>query len=159
MYGLCENVLPPPAEALPAVPRRRSLHEAALAEASRYKWLESEKAGRDLGDSAIRDWVRNHWRPFVRQCWIDHLEGRVFWSELDRGDFGLFLGPALDVRLVDDLRQRIRRGAENLDILCWYVQQAATLDEMRALIELLERLDINGHRVEPQVACVRSRAG
>ncbi len=38
-------------------------------EIMKHKWIESEKAGIDLGDSAVLDWVRKHaceWR-----CWRD----------------------------------------------------------------------------------------
>ncbi len=31
----------------------------------RYKWTESEKAGRDLGDVALLDWARNHDAAFL----------------------------------------------------------------------------------------------
>ena len=41
-----------------------------LEEIHRHKWLDSEKAGRDLGfELALLDWVRNHrsdWRRAVR---------------------------------------------------------------------------------------------
>src|SRR5258708_20786964 len=60
-------------------------------EALRYKWIESEKAGRDLGEAAIRRWVQNHWWGYLRARWLEHLQGRRFWVELDRGDFGLLL--------------------------------------------------------------------
>ena len=34
--------------------RRLSLHQCGEEEAQRFKWIESEKAGRDLGETAIR---------------------------------------------------------------------------------------------------------
>ena len=38
----------------------------------KHKWLESEKAGRDIGfERAILDWARNH-----RSDWLDSLNGR-----------------------------------------------------------------------------------
>ena len=58
-------------------------------EALRYKWIESERAGHDLGESAIRRWVQCHWWGFLRARWLEHLQGKRFWVELDRGDFGL----------------------------------------------------------------------
>lgn len=33
----------------------------ALQEADRYKWIESQKAGKDLGEKAIYDWFKQHW--------------------------------------------------------------------------------------------------
>jgi len=43
---------------------RSSVYKEFLAEREeilRHKWIESEKAGRDIGfDNALQDWVRNH---------------------------------------------------------------------------------------------------
>jgi hypothetical protein len=33
-----------------------------------YKWLESEKANRDLGEEAIKDWIEKHAAEF-RERW------------------------------------------------------------------------------------------
>ena len=33
-----------------------------------YKWLESEKANRDLGEEAIKDWIAKHAAEF-RERW------------------------------------------------------------------------------------------
>jgi hypothetical protein len=48
---------------------RRARQEASMAlqrqEIQRHKWIESEKAQRDLGGAAVMDWIRNHaagWR-------------------------------------------------------------------------------------------------
>lgn len=49
--------------------KRSSLYQEFLAEREeilRHKWIESEKAGRDIGfERALLDWIRNHrdgWR-------------------------------------------------------------------------------------------------
>ena len=68
---------------------RASVYAAAEAEALRFRRIESEKAGRDLGEEAIHRWVRLHWYGYLRVCWLEHLHGTRFWVELDRGDFGL----------------------------------------------------------------------
>ena len=68
---------------------RMSLHECGEEEARRFKWIESEKAGCDLGEQAIRKWVKEHWCGYLRARWLEHLQGKQFWEELDRGDFGL----------------------------------------------------------------------
>src|SRR5262245_57565368 len=60
-------------------------------EAAIFKWIESEKAGRDLGEDAIRRWVKYHWCGFLRARWLEHLQGRRFWVELDNSTFGLLL--------------------------------------------------------------------
>ena len=59
---------------------RSSLYQEFLAEREeilRHKWLESEKAGRDIGfERALLDWIRNHrdgWRQSRReQCAHQH---------------------------------------------------------------------------------------
>ena len=33
-----------------------------------YKWLESEKANRDLGEEAVKDWIEKHAAEF-RERW------------------------------------------------------------------------------------------
>src|ERR1700689_2309110 len=58
-------------------------------EAQQFKWIESEKAGCDLGEAAIRRWVKEHWWGYLRARWLEHLQGKRFWVELARGDFGL----------------------------------------------------------------------
>lgn len=136
-------------DVIPAPPLRRSLHEAGMSEAQRHKWIESEKAGRDLGDWAMRSWFRHHWPRFVRQCWVEHLEGRVYWNELDHGDFGIIqAGQTGSSSLEREILRRIKVGGENLDILCWSHEHHLPCDQVWKVLELLERLDINAHRVE-----------
>ena len=54
--------------------QRSSLYQEFLAEREeilRHKWIESEKAGRDIGfERALLDWIRNHrdgWRASRRR--------------------------------------------------------------------------------------------
>ena len=45
--------------------RVKKAHLAQIEEIMKYKWLESEKAGRDLGKEAILDWIDKYaggWR-------------------------------------------------------------------------------------------------
>lgn len=114
-------------------------------EALRYKWIESEKAGHDLGEAAIRRWVQNHWWGYLRARWLEHLQGRRFWVELDRGDFGLLTRKFHDnALLLDRILDRLKSGQENLDILCWaHTWGIAT----EPVIEILEALDINSRRL------------
>jgi len=138
---------------------RRSLHEAGAAEALRYKWIESERAGHDLGEGTIHRWIHLHWANFVRDRWIEHLEGRVFWVELDRGDFGILGVASSGPSLLDEVVRRIRTGGENLDILCWSHEMRFSTDEVWRVVRILEELDINGHRVECEVLSLLSQAG
>lgn len=51
-----------------------------------HKWLESQKAQRDLGRSAIEDWLHRHWIKFVRERRREHLNGEQRWREFEDED-------------------------------------------------------------------------
>src|ERR1700730_6454986 len=92
---------------------RLSVHDCGAVEAERHKWIESEKAGRDLGEWAIRCWVREHWNGFLRDRWLEHLQGRTFWIELDHDDFGLLQRAFRDSMLIDSILEHLKEGQEN----------------------------------------------
>lgn len=51
--------------------RLRQEMTAQWSEIQKHKWIESERAGRDLGDHAVIDWIRKHaadWRRRRREC-------------------------------------------------------------------------------------------
>lgn len=123
----------------------KSLFEEADCEAHRHKWIESEKAGRDLGDSALRDWHQRYWRRFHRERWIQHLRGQVFWKELDNGDFNL-LSQFQNRRkgLSDDIVQMLLLGGENLSVIEW--ANAHGLEE-KDVLDVLQLLDVNAARL------------
>ena len=124
---------------------KASVYVEGEQEALRYKWIESEKAGCDLGEAAIRKWVKDHWWGYLRARWIEHLQGKTFWMELDRGDFGLlqrrFQEKAL---LLDRILDRLKAGQENLHIILWAQDFRIPLD---SVLEILEALDINSRRL------------
>src|SRR5262245_13329137 len=114
-------------------------------EALCYKWIESEKAGRDLGEVAIKRWVKEHWWGYLRARWVEHLQGKRFWVELDRGDFGLLQREFHDqTLLLDRILDRLKTGQENLDIILWALDWGIP---MKAVIMILETLDINSRRL------------
>lgn len=117
-------------------------------EAQRFKWIESERAGRDLGEAAIRRWIQCHWWGYLRERWLEHLHGKRFWIELDRGDFGLlqkgFLNQAL---LLDRILDRLKAGQENLDVILWALDWNIPIEPVE---EVLEALDINSRRLVAQ---------
>jgi len=114
-------------------------------EALSYMRIESEKAGCDLKDEALRRWVRLHWRDYLRARWLEHLRGTRFWIELDRGDFGLLQQLFLDHSLlVDRVLDRFEAGKENLDIVQWAIEWNIPI---APLLEILEALDLNGRRL------------
>ena len=124
---------------------KMSLHECGEEEARRFKWIESEKAGRDLGETAIRTWIGNHWNGFLRHRWLEHLQGKTFWIELDQGDFGLLTTAFQSSPLIDPIIEHFKHGRENLDIILWALDQRLPLNEVR---EILEALDVNSRRIE-----------
>jgi hypothetical protein len=124
---------------------RHSVHDHGEEEANRHKWIESEKAGRDLGESAIRCWVSRHWHGFLRARWLEHLQGRAFWIELDHDDFGLLQSEFRNPLLINEIVMRLIVGHENLDIVNWAIDNALPMDEVH---EILELLDINSRRIE-----------
>ena len=129
-----------------------SVYAEGEQEALRYKWIESEKAGHDLGEAAIRRWVKEHWWGYLRARWLEHLQGRRFWVELDRGDFGLLLREFHDnTLLLDRILDRLKTGQENLDIIRWAHSWNIPIEPV---LQILEALDINSrrlaHRFDPQ---------
>jgi len=136
--------------------RRYSVFVEGEVEALQFKWIESEKAGRDLGEWAIRCWVRDHWHGFLRHRWLEHLQGRTFWIELDHDDFGLLQREFQHSPLIDEVLWRLKSGWENLDVLCWAIDEHLDMDEV---LEMLEMLDINSRRLECQFSFRFSQAG
>jgi hypothetical protein len=125
--------------------QRLSVYADAEQEALRFKWIESEKAGRDLGDAAVRRWVQCHWWGYLRARWLEHLQGKRFWVELDRGDFGLLRRRFQDqALLLDRILDRLKAGQENLDVLVWAHDWGIPT---QPVLEILEALDINSRRL------------
>ena len=124
---------------------KSSVYVECEKEIQSFKWIESEKAGRDLGETAVRRWVKEHWWGYLRARWLEHLHGKCFWVELDRGDFGLLQRTfnENDV-LLDRILDRIKAGQENLDIIRWALDWNIPT---KPLIDILESLDINSRRL------------
>jgi hypothetical protein len=146
----------PPAPAVTRPNACQSVHDWGAVEAQRHKWIESEKAGRDLGEWAIRCWVREHWNGFLRERWLEHLHGRTFWIELDHNDFGLLQRSFQESSLIDEILRQLKAGKENLDIVNWALDCGEPMDEV---MEILEALDINSRRIEFLLASRLSHAG
>ncbi len=125
----------------------RSLYSAALEEALRHKWIESQKHGRDLGEAALKDWFRKHWLPFCRCKRLEHVEGMQRWSEFAEQEFGQVYQLLLDDDLLcDRVLDRMEHGYDNLEIINWALGWGL---EMEPVIALLELIDINRARLEP----------
>jgi hypothetical protein len=122
-----------------------SIYEDCQLEADRYKWIESEKAGKDLGELAVGQWVMHHWGGYLRARWLEHLQGRRFWIELDRGDFGLLTRSFQDKSLLlERILDRLKAGQENLHIILWAIDWNL---RMADVLEILTALDINSRRL------------
>jgi hypothetical protein len=110
-----------------------------------FKWIESERAGYDLGEVAVRRWVQQHWNGFLRARWLEHLQGKRFWVELDRGDFGLLKSCFQDCQLLlDRILDRLKSGQENLDVILWAQHWEMPMVQV---IDILQALDINSRRL------------
>ena len=124
---------------------KSSVYTESEQEALRYKWIESEKAGHGLGEDAIRLWVKRHWWGYLRARWLEHLQGKCFWVELDRGDFGLLQREFHDnTLLLDRILDRLKSGQENLDIILWAMNWGLPITPV---LQILEALDINSRRL------------
>jgi hypothetical protein len=132
------------------------VHRYGEEEADRFKWIESEKAGHDLGETAIRSWVREHWNGFLRARWLEHLQGRTFWIELDHNDFGLLQSEFRSSELLDKILRMLKDGLENLNVLNWAIDNDVP---MEPVLEILEMLDINSRRIECRFVARLSQAG
>jgi hypothetical protein len=117
---------------------QHSLFQEAMVEATRHKYLESEKAGHDLGLSAIVDWHERHWTIWLRHRWLEHLLGVACWEEFEPERFGrlaILFGAHRD--LLDPVADMVRAGAENLDIVWWAARHRRDLGTLtRMLVEL-----------------------
>ena len=130
---------------------RSSVFDDCEREVQKYKWIESEKAGCDQGEEAIRRWVKYHWSGFLRAKWLEHLQGRRFWVELDRGDYGLLLKEFTgNTLLLDRILDRIKAGQENLQILLWAHEWGIP---MEPVLDILQALDINSRRLAHKFDC------
>lgn len=132
-----------PSIAAPLV--KRSLYREVVEEENKHKWIESEKAGYDLGEKCVQKWVADHWNGYLRSKWVEHLQGKHFWIELDRGDFGLLQRRFSEHReLLDTILSELAGGKENLDVIAWALANNVPLEPV---FEILEALDINSRRL------------
>lgn len=125
-----------------------SVYDEALREAERHKWIESQKHGRDLGETAIREWYRKHWLLYCRYCCMEHLEGRRRWREFGDDQFGhLFSVLVAEDLLADRVLDRVYAGLENLGIINWAIDWGLPV---KRVVEILSHVDMNRSRLDPQ---------
>lgn len=124
-----------------------SLTAHALAAMERHKWLESEKAGRDLGDGAFTDWIERYWKGFTRAKLVEHFYGWRCWGAFDESDFGLLTRQSVEYhvsnRVLETVASMLAEGGENLDVINWALSVQQPLEP---ILWLLDRIDINAKR-------------
>ncbi len=124
----------------------KSVYKDCMEEEARHKWIESQKAGYDLGEGCIRQWVKEHWQGYLRARWVEHLQGKCFWVELDRGDFGLLQREFVEAKdLLDTILDQLKSGKENLHVLLWAITSGVACDPVH---DILKALDVNSRRLQ-----------
>jgi hypothetical protein len=130
--------------ALPTLPpgvRSESLKTDGWAEADKFKWYRSEEAGHDLGESAIREWVKRHWHVYLRAKWLEHIQGKTFWIELKRCEFGVLTNQFFDHQpLLNQIIDKLKVGQENLDVIRWAIAERQSLETVQ---DILTAVDVN----------------
>jgi hypothetical protein len=122
-----------------------SLRDDSRREIECHKWIASMHAGRDLGETAVRDWIRLHWSGYLRARWIEHLQGKTRWIELDSRDYGLLQKELQEhALLLDRIIDRLKEGQENLDIIQWALDWHLPMNDV---ISILSTVDINSKRL------------
>jgi hypothetical protein len=122
----------------------RSLYADAQDEADKHKWIRSQEAGRDLGEEAVRDWVRQHWHDYLKARWLEHIQGARFWIELERSTFGVLRREFPNDPMLDTILSRLKAGEENLDIICWATDNHIPTDPIHKILSVI---DINKLRL------------
>ena len=124
-----------------------SLYEEGRREAQRHKWIESQKCGKDLGDSAVTEWYRRYWPIFCRLRCLEHLAGCRNWSEFAPEDFGL-IGNLIreEDLLLEMVLDRASAGMENLALIMWAQDWKLPMERV---LYILEQLNLNRAQLHP----------
>ncbi len=129
----------------------KSVHHDCIEEENKYRWLESEKVGYDLGEGCVKRWVKDHWTGYLRARWVEHLQGKCFWVELSGNDFGLLLHEFQNQsELLNVILNQLKAGGENLDVIAWAIVNDIPIG---SVYEILEALDVNGKRLAHRFDC------
>lgn len=134
-----------------------SLMPVAWDEIQRHKWIESEKARRDVGQAAVSDWLRRFWWRFCRWRRIEHVEGIQRWYEFSLEDFAKVMRPILnDDRLmlviIELMKTDSIRVMNDLEVIEWARDAGLPMDRV---LEILGDIHINVARLDPPVEWLR----
>ena len=124
-----------------------SLQQCGAEEAQRFKWIQSEKEGGTSGEHAIKLWVLQHWNGFLRHRWLEHLQGKTCWIELQKDDFGLLQRAFQGSPVLDSILEGCKVLKENLG---HHPLGPGPLRpaEMEEVLAILEVLDVNSCRIQ-----------
>lgn len=126
---------------------RLRVYQEAEKAIQEHRWLQSEKAGRDLGAEAEREWSESYWLRFYRIRFVQHLKGEVFFEEFGPECFGAGAGRrGTRPGLLESILDRVQDGAENLDIICWALERGLPREQV---LDILGALDLNSRRLPP----------
>ena len=121
----------------------------AREEIDRHKWIESEKARRDLGQKAVEDWLRRFWWRFCRWRRLEHIEGKKYWREFHELDFAILRRIAMERELLEAIMNRMKGDGthihDNLEIILWALDNANI--SYQRVEEFLLLIDINSARL------------
>jgi hypothetical protein len=82
---------------------------------------------------------------WLRARLVEHWSGERCWRALDRGDFGILRRDIHPDRfLVADVVALLLTGGENLTIIAWALETSRPLDDVVAILTVL---DVNAHRL------------
>jgi len=128
---------------------RASLYEEAWREVQVHKWIESERRGHDLGESAVKDWWHRHWPGYCRKGRLEHITGRRAWKEFEDDAFGcLYMLILAGDLLVDRILDHLDGGSENLCVINWAIEFGLPTNQV---LDILEQIDVNRARLAPAV--------
>ncbi|HEY0980950.1 MULTISPECIES: hypothetical protein [unclassified Schlesneria] len=134
-----------------------SLLPAAWDEIERHKWIESEKARRDVGQAAVADWLKRFWWRFCRWRRIEHVEGVCRWYEFSHQDFAKLMRPIFEndrlmLVILELMKTDRRRVMNDLEVIEWARDAGVPMERV---IEILTEIHINVARLDPPVEWVR----
>ena len=134
-----------------------SLLPLAWDEIQRHKWIESEKARRDIGNAAVMDWLQRFWWRFCRWRRIEHVEGVKRWYEFSRDDFAKVMRPILEndrlmLVILEMMKADHIRVMNDLEVIEWAHDAKVP---MSRVLEILGEIHINVSRLDPPAEWIR----
>jgi|GEM_PF-588417 hypothetical protein len=134
-----------------------SLLPVAWDEIQRHKWIESEKARRDVGHAAVTDWLRRFWWRFCRWRRIEHVEGLQRWYEFSHDDFAKVVRPILEndrlmLVIIELMKADHQRVMNDLEVIEWARDAGLPMERV---LEILGEIHINVARLDPPAEWLR----